>query len=135
MPFKDKEKQKISQAKSYLKNKERRLEKQRIRRQENKTFIWSCKKKCAFCKETNPACLDFHHLGSKTNTIAQLIRDGNISSIKFEIAKCITVCSNCHRKIHSPAEIIDGKNWTYSTPKLVEKRKWFIEYKKNFVLQ
>jgi heterodisulfide reductase subunit B len=55
---------------------------------------------CAFCKENEPACLDFHHVsGKKENLVSKLVNSRN----KFlkEAAKCIVVCSNCHRKIHA----------------------------------
>ncbi|NBP04146.1 MAG: hypothetical protein EBU90_29440 [Proteobacteria bacterium] len=59
---------------------------------------------CYFCKENTPVCLDFHHLDPnvKDSNISQMKGHArNIDTIKKEIEKCIVVCSNCHRKLHS----------------------------------
>jgi 5-methylcytosine-specific restriction endonuclease McrA len=59
--------------------------------------------KCADCGEGHPATLDFHHIKSeeKVFNIADAIRQGySIARIKTEIAKCIILCSNCHRIRH-----------------------------------
>lgn len=60
--------------------------------------------KCVICNNTYPnAVYDFHHidpnekdfnLGNKASTVKMDI-------CLQEIAKCILVCSNCHRMIHS----------------------------------
>lgn len=60
--------------------------------------------KCAICGQQYPnSVYDFHHLnpeekdfnlGNKTSTIKWEI-------VKTEIEKCILVCANCHRMIHS----------------------------------
>ena len=59
--------------------------------------------KCYQCGEDHIAVLDFHHLDP-------LQKDGNVSTawangwstkkIDDEIAKCVVLCSNCHRKHH-----------------------------------
>lgn len=64
--------------------------------------------KCSLCQESNNECLDFHHIDN--NKHETLKRKGGLSSfvqrypIKIiieELNKCICICSNCHRKIHS----------------------------------
>lgn len=54
---------------------------------------------CILCPEKEVACLDFHHVikGSPVT------RAANHSYTKFEkeLAKCVIVCCNCHRKIHA----------------------------------
>jgi hypothetical protein len=57
---------------------------------------------CARCPERHPACLDFHHPDPtvKEATINQLVNCGNADRIRREIAKCILLCANCHRKEH-----------------------------------
>lgn len=58
--------------------------------------------KCKVCSESEPCCLDFHHLGDKFNTLAVLSGTGySIATLKKEIAKCIVLCANCHRKHHA----------------------------------
>lgn len=61
---------------------------------------------CVVCGEKDPCCLDFHHIDSEH-------KEFNMGSawtktdkrIVEEAAKCVVVCSNCHRKIH--AGVID----------------------------
>lgn len=55
---------------------------------------------CYLCNEKDIACLDFHHLRDKEYTIANLVKNENFNKIKEEVAKCIVLCSNCHRKLH-----------------------------------
>ena len=65
---------------------------------------------CVCCGEKELCCLDFHHLGDKTANVHDL-KSQNMA-LK-EIAKCIVVCSNCHRKLHagliSTPELNEGK--------------------------
>lgn len=58
--------------------------------------------KCERCSETHPACLDFHHLdpAAKEGDVGRLARGWSLDRLKKEIAKCIVLCSNCHRKEH-----------------------------------
>ena len=62
--------------------------------QENKTC-------CVFCGESEKICLDFHHLNDKKFLMSQGHKTGSIKKIMEEIAKCIILCSNCHRKLHA----------------------------------
>ena len=79
-----KEKEKIKSAAKYLKRRE---------------FLdnYRSEHPC-FCGESDLACLDFHHVDGT--------KEGNVSTISGrkkmmeEIAKCIVVCANCHRKLH-----------------------------------
>lgn len=72
----------------------------------NRRFVRDLKEgmKCATCPESHRACLDFHHISvdSKDEGIADLV-GGHASKqrILAEIAKCIVLCANCHRKLHS----------------------------------
>jgi hypothetical protein len=58
--------------------------------------------KCIRCGENHPATLDFHHTNpdEKDGDIATLVQHYSIERLKREIAKCIVLCSNCHRKEH-----------------------------------
>ncbi len=51
------------------------------------------------CGETKIHTLSFHHMGDKTNNLANM-SDMRMSLIEKEINKCICVCENCHREIH-----------------------------------
>lgn len=57
---------------------------------------------CKFCNEKHYACLDFHHLHNKIDTIGNMTKQKkyNLSDITNEIKKCIVICTNCHRKLH-----------------------------------
>ncbi len=104
MPYKDKEKQRLSNRRSYARNKkavgakvkEYKTE-LRQRWQEYKATLM-----CTVCNESDPATLDFHHaVRDPTNRkLATLLRNGAWADVYEEIKKCIVLCSNCHRKHH-----------------------------------
>lgn len=59
---------------------------------------------CAVCPEDSTACMDAHHLDpdSKDFSIGNAARQGfSLASLKEELAKCICLCANCHRKFHA----------------------------------
>jgi 5-methylcytosine-specific restriction endonuclease McrA len=55
---------------------------------------------CVECGEPNPIVLEFHHVaGRKRDAVACLLRDcREWSMISAEIAKCVVLCANCHRR-------------------------------------
>lgn len=59
---------------------------------------------CAVCQEREPVCLDFHHLDPSLK-VAEVSRFQNErktwAGLDEEIAKCILLCANCHRKYHA----------------------------------
>ena len=58
--------------------------------------------KCSQCIECHPSCLEFHHLEEfeKDNNVSYMVGSYSIKAVKKEIAKCIVLCANCHRKLH-----------------------------------
>lgn len=64
---------------------------------------WKEKQSCYVCQEDATECLDLHHLDSneKEYLVSRLVAFGSMSRMKKEIAKCVVLCSNCHRKVHS----------------------------------
>lgn len=59
-------------------------------------------KGCLFCGEKEPVALDLHHLDPKIKDSSVSRMLGNsIQTIMSEIAKCVVICSNCHRKHHA----------------------------------
>ena len=81
------------------------------KRQEKQTkWLYSLKTKCLICNETEPVCLDFHHIdpNEKDFTISQHRSLGK-EKLLAEIKKCVCLCSNCHRKVH--AGIINLENY------------------------
>jgi hypothetical protein len=58
---------------------------------------------CEKCGEDHPACIEYHHKDpeQKDFQISKAAQRGlGKEKILEEIAKCLVVCSNCHRKIH-----------------------------------
>lgn len=59
---------------------------------------------CQNCGESEPVCLEFHHLDPTTKSVG---RRQSISScltwnhdrLMKEVQGCIVLCSNCHRKV------------------------------------
>lgn len=74
---------------------------QALSRHERKLAVQAIKTAsgCEGCGEKHPACLDFHHRdpATKTRGIATFVR---MDDILAEIAKCVVLCANCHRKHH-----------------------------------
>ncbi len=75
------------------------------RRQKIRDWLESIKDdlSCERCDEDENICLDFHHvnLSDKVNAVSTMAMCGTAKNkILAEIAKCIVLCSNCHRKIH-----------------------------------
>jgi len=59
---------------------------------------------CPLCPEREPCCMSFHHLDptAKGDSISLLVvRRWPASRIWEELAKCVCVCENCHRKLHA----------------------------------
>lgn len=55
------------------------------------------------CTENHVAALEFHHVdpSTKEHNISDMVGMGcNIDLIKEEMAKCVVLCCNCHRKEH-----------------------------------
>ena len=117
----NKEKQSIKRSEYYLKNKERILENGKRHYRENKEMYaathrayrkkaWSWLKdiklgaKCGKCGESDPICLDFHHIdpSKKEHNIGHLYSNSASKELVLrEVSKCIVLCSNCHRKEHA----------------------------------
>lgn len=61
--------------------------------------------KCEHCgvvyDYTNSCIFDFHHIDPSTKEYEIGKRSLNFEKTKPELDKCILLCSNCHRKIHS----------------------------------
>jgi len=56
---------------------------------------------CSHCGLNDHRVLDFHHEQDKEQGIAAMLKNGcNLEAIMKEVAKCIPLCSNCHRIVH-----------------------------------
>lgn len=58
---------------------------------------------CLVCGEDTLCCLEAHHLDptNKTYSPAAIVQTGNTELLAEELAKCVVLCSNCHRKHHA----------------------------------
>ena len=59
--------------------------------------------KCQKCGDDRFYVLDFHHKdpSQKDFNIARITSNNNhMDAIEAEIAKCVVLCSNCHREFH-----------------------------------
>ena len=109
MAYKDPLDQKKAARQHYLDNKEVYKSRRRawgIRtRRRNRTYLDDLRKLgCSICGYNRCiAAIDFHHLNpaSKDFDVANMVSNcKTIRAIDTEVAKCIRVCSNCHREIH-----------------------------------
>lgn len=88
------------------KNKQQKIDYKRNERHERKVFLVNYKGNiCTKCSTPyngkNASMFDFHHLRDKQFAICQGSMDKSMEELKIEADKCVLVCSNCHRKIHS----------------------------------
>jgi len=98
-----KECQKNYSRQHYLNNKEKYLDKDKIRRDEYRKLIAQYKDvPCKDCgKKYRPHVMDFDHVNpeEKSFTIGRAVAIGIHKEIVIEeIKKCEVVCSNCHRE-------------------------------------
>lgn len=89
----------------YLTHKKYYLDK---RREQDITFnewftLLKSSMKCCMCPEDSPECLDFHHLNpeEKEHDMGYLRKSSSKIAVYRELKKCVAICSNCHRKVHS----------------------------------
>jgi predicted HNH restriction endonuclease len=95
--------QRLWKLKHYRDNKQTYLDKQQERRRKVKKFINDLKTPCIACDENDVACIDFHHIdpNEKEATVATAVTNKwGEKRILVEVAKCVCLCSNCHRKLH-----------------------------------
>lgn len=89
---------------SYLKHKDEIIDKQRERRRATQDWWEEYKRQfsCSKCGEDHPACIQFHHHNDdKEATVSWLVHNNVCKErILKEIAKCISLCANCHFKEH-----------------------------------
>lgn len=106
MPIKDQERLRRYRREYYYCNIESEFTRIKARVEELKAKLKEYKqgKSCEFCGENHPACLEFHHKDPSTKTleVSKASRYGWAwKQVLEEIAKCIILCANCHRKWHA----------------------------------
>lgn len=57
---------------------------------------------CRVCPEREPVCMSAHHRRDKKFTIGEAERlPVTLACLRAELAKCVCLCENCHRKFHA----------------------------------
>lgn len=65
-------------------------------------WINSLKTPCVFCGETDPVCIDWHHIDpSQKSFQISFIKGKAKEKTLEEMKKCVCVCASCHRKLHA----------------------------------
>lgn len=88
----------------YLADRERLIGlKKRLRKKKSAEFReFKESLSCLVCGESTPECLDFHHVdGEKYGNISTIVNRWSVDRFKKELEKCVVLCANCHRKVHS----------------------------------
>lgn len=65
---------------------------------------WKSQLGCSVCPETDPCCLDLHHLdpAEKESAVSDLVGHGSSwETIMEEVSKCVILCRCCHAKVHA----------------------------------
>ena len=78
-----------------------------------KEFIAEWRKDgCIICGEKEPCVLDSHHVdpSTKEHAVADLLRDARMERLEAELRKTVTLCSNCHRKVHAGVISLDKQS-------------------------
>lgn len=108
MPYKDKEKQKISSKKHYEANKKKIVDRAVINkkkvREKAAAYIneYLQSHHCVDCGESDAIVLEFDHVGDdKIANVSDMVNrlSYSLNKIKQEIEKCQVRCCNCHRRI------------------------------------
>lgn len=93
-----------SHKKYYENNKRAYFDRRNIYRRKFKKQLDDIKseKGCLFCKEKDSCCLEFHHVGgSKIEDVGTMKNHAAKQKVLAETEKCVVICANCHRKVHS----------------------------------
>lgn len=91
----------------YDKNRKKQITKtnqqRKLRRAWMAELVWQYAESCgcAICGEKDRIVLEFHHLRDKKFMISWALGNAGWESIANEIAKCVILCANCHRRVHA----------------------------------
>ena len=62
---------------------------------------------CEWCGEMDLAVLDFHHLHDKSFNLSGSACAKPVERLESEVAKCVVLCANDHRRAHAGAIVIE----------------------------
>ena len=100
MSYKDPQKQKDAQRRSYLRNKEVIAARKKDKRNLMRRHIQEVKSStpCTDCKKQYPYyVMGFDHLRDKKFNVSNTHLASSMEDLINEISKCEVVCSNCHK--------------------------------------
>jgi hypothetical protein len=109
----NKELKKISDAKHYAKNREKRNQQMMDRYWNNKSLVdaislhYGCQSKvCCWTGKFLACQLDFHHFSpeDKVKEVRLIVSNG-LKAIAAEINKCVVLCRCCHALLHNGIDI------------------------------
>lgn len=81
----------------------------RWRKNTKRKLFESFGSKCCCCGYANIVAMEFHHLDPSTKETYWGKINGRIRSwdyLSLEMAKCVMVCSNCHKEIHYDNKLV-----------------------------
>lgn len=89
----------------YMANREALIARARLRGEATvatnrvRVYTYLAEHPCVDCSESDPAVLEFDHIGAKRRDLSLMTRAGYAwTTIQAEIAKCVVRCGNCHRR-------------------------------------
>lgn len=97
--------QSVSHKESYEKHKDKTIARSIYNNDRRRQVLYEIKKKlsCSVCGESDPSCLDFHHIESDKKEFLLSAKGTwcGVDKLKEELSKCSVLCANCHRKHHT----------------------------------
>lgn len=116
MAYKDPEQARLCNQRWYRRNAEKQKLNVKRRKQKLKKDFYEYKLKnpCRHCGESDPACIEFHHIDPQTKDIEPSnlvrVRGWAIEKVIEHLeSTCIPLCSNCHKKVHRDLKILQRK--------------------------
>lgn len=80
-----------------------------LRQKQRDLIILKETRGCAICDMKDAACLEFHHLipeEKKFNVDLAAVKARSAQEIQKEMAKCVILCANCHRRVHAGTIVV-----------------------------
>lgn len=104
MPYKQYSDEVAAKRRYYMRSKQAIVDRTRQKRAEIRKWLidYKTERGCKECGNKHPAVLDFHHTGGRKERGLTECANSQFSQqrLEEEIAKCIILCSNCHRISH-----------------------------------
>ena len=107
----------------HYRNAEWNTERSLRRRARHRRWLNDYKRKrgCNSCDVDDVACLDFHHVSTRTKrmSVGRMVTYGyGKDAIRDEIEKCVVLCANCHRVAHHEPPERELKQWAWERKRM-----------------